>query len=336
MRKILFICGSMNQTTMMHGISAHLGEGYDCYFTPYYTDGFKGILVNAGLLDFTILGGKFRRNTTEYLFRNNLKVDYKGTLNEYDLVVTCTDLIIQKNIKRKKIILIQEGMTDPENLFFYLSKYVKFPRYFASTSTTGLSDAYVSFCTASEGYRDLFVKKGCNPDKIRVTGIPNFDNCISYTKNRFPYKNYVLVCTSDTRETLRYENRKKFINNAVKIAAGRQLIFKLHPNENHEKAEKEIKELSPDALVFAEANTNELIANCSVLITKYSSVVYVGLALGKEVYSDFNIEELKKMVPIQNNGSSAKNIAAVCEYHLNGREEREYGAAELIPLAEQY
>jgi hypothetical protein len=52
-----------------------------------------------------------------------------------------------------------------------------------------------------------------------------------------------------------------------------------------------------------------MIANCDVLITKYSSVVYVGLALGKEVHSYFNLDELKKLLPIQNNGASAGKIA---------------------------
>ncbi len=43
------------------------------------------------------------------------------------------------------------------------------------------------------------------------------------------YHNFVLVATSDMRETYKYENRKKFIKKAYKIADGRQLIFKLHP-----------------------------------------------------------------------------------------------------------
>ena len=164
---------------------------------------------------------------------------------------------------------------------------------------------------ASEGYKDLFIKKGVKPEKISVTGIPNFDNCKQYLDNDFPYKNYVLVATSDTRETYKYENRKKFIKKAVKIADGRQLIFKLHPNELVERATEEINLYAPGALVFSHGKTEEMIANCDALITRFSSVVYVGLALGKEVYSDFDINILKKLKPIQNNGTSAKNIASV-------------------------
>ncbi len=212
-------------------------------------------------------------------------------------------------------------MTDPENFAYYLVKTFKLPRYIASTSTTGLSNAYDIFCVASEGYKELFIKKGVDPEKIIVTGIPNFDNCNDYLNNDFPHKNYVLVCTSDTRETFKYENRKKFIKRAVSIAQGRQLIFKLHPNEKYERAEKEIKKYAPEALVFSSGNTNHMIANCNTLITRFSTVVYVGLALGKEVYSEFNIDELTKLTPLQNGGKSAENIADICKILLESKQD---------------
>lgn len=87
------------------------------------------------------------------------------------------------------------------------------------------------------------------------------------------------------------------------------MIFKLHPNEKVERATREINKYAPGALVFDSGNTNEMIANCDILITKYSTVVYVGLALGKEVFSAFNINMLKRLMPMQNAGNSHKNIA---------------------------
>ena len=54
-----------------------------------------------------------------------------------------------------------------------------------------------------------------------------------------------------------------------------------------------------------------MIANCDVLITKYSSVAYVAMEFGKEVHSYFAKEELKKLMPIQNNGTSAERIARI-------------------------
>jgi hypothetical protein len=310
MRKILFICGSLNQTTMMHKISMQLPD-YDCYFTPYYGHGYIKFLSDRGFLDFSILGGAFKQKTLLYLVENNLKIDYEGKDNDYHLVFTCSDLIIPENILNKKIILIQEGMTDPENLSYYLVKWLKLPRYMASTSVTGLSDAYTLFCVASEGFRDHFIRKGVNKNKIVVTGIPNFDDCIRFTNNNFPYKQFALVATSDARETFKFENRKKFIRKALHLAAGKQIIFKLHPNENYERAAEEINKYAPGSLVYHNHPIEEMIANCDILITKFSTVAFIGLALGKKVYSEFPIDYLKKLTPLQNNGTSASSIADV-------------------------
>ena len=310
--KILYICGSLNQTTQMHQISKELPE-YDAFFTPYYPDGYGYIkfVTKIGLLDFSILGGQAKERTIEYLRENELNLDLNGSSHDYDLVFTCSDLLMQKNIRDKKIILVQEGMTDPENFAFYLVKYLKFPRWIASTSVTGLSNAYDKFCVASAGYRDLFIKKGVDPNKIEVTGIPNFDNCESFLDNDFPHLGYVLVATSDMRETYKYENRKKFIQNAFSIAAGRQMIFKLHPNENFDRAAEEINKFAPGSLIYHQEKIEPMIANCAVLITRFSTVAYVGLALGKVVYSDFDVDNLKELVPIQNSGTSAFHIAQI-------------------------
>lgn len=310
-KKVLFICGTLNQTTMMHQISCYLNE-YHCFFTPYYADNFIDTLADKGYLDFSILGGHLKEKTINYLIDNNLELDYYGNSNDYDLVVTCSDLIFPKNIRNKRTILVQEGMTDPKNVMFYLVKWFKLPRYLASTSTNGMSDLYDYFCVASQGYKELFIKNGINPDKVRITGIPNYDNCMKYYNNDFPYKNFVLCATSDARETFKLENRKKTIINALEIANGRQLIFKLHPNENIARATSEIYKYAPDALVYTSGNIHEMIANCDVLITKFSTVVYTGISLGKEVYSDFDLDELMTLSPIQNEGKSAFNIAGLC------------------------
>ena len=311
-QKILFICGSMNQTTQMHQIADELPE-YEAYFTPYYPDGYGYIelLRKIGLMDFSILGGQAKQRTINYLKANNLNLDLNGGRNDYDLVFTCNDMLIQKNIRDKKVILIQEGMTDPENLGYHLVKKFDLPRWIGGTATTGISGQYDLFCVASEGYKDLFISKGADPKKIEVTGIPNFDNCAQYLWNDFPHKAFVLVATSDMRETYKYENRKKFIKKAVEIANGKQIIFKLHPNENYSRASREIQKYAPGSLIFHLDKIEPMIANCDILLTRYSSVVYIGLALGKQVYSDFRLEELQKLLPIQNGGTSAFNIAQI-------------------------
>ncbi len=64
-QKILYICGSFNQTTQMHKIATELPE-YDSYFTPYYAgDGHEVIKLAArtGILDFSVLGGQAKNKT---------------------------------------------------------------------------------------------------------------------------------------------------------------------------------------------------------------------------------------------------------------------------------
>ena len=207
---------------------------------------------------------------------------------------------------------MQEGIIDAESIMFHLVKRLRFlPRWMADTAMTGLSNAYSAFCVASEGYRDFFVQRGALPEKIAVTGIPNFDNCRQYCTNNFPYNHYVLACTTNLREVFRREDREAFIRRAVEIAGDRQLIFKLHPNENTERATREINTHAPAALVFTTGSAEEMIAQCDVLITRFSSTAFVGVALGKETYSDFDMATLNRLMPLQND-SAALNIANVC------------------------
>jgi hypothetical protein len=311
LKKILFICGSMNQTTQMHQISVNLGE-YAHAFSPFYVNGIDEFFQRLGLTEFTIAGNKLVNRCRKYLQEQSLPMDEKGKNGPYDLVVTCTDVYLQKNIRNSRILLVQEGLTDPESTMSRLViRFPFLPLWFAGNALTGLSDAYRAFCVASEGYRDFFMKRGVNPEKIFVTGIPNFDDCRQYCSNDFPYKHYALACTSSLRETFQGENRKAFIQKAVALAGGRPMIFKLHPSENVRRAALEIHKHAPGAMVYASGSAEEMIANCDVLITQYSSTAFVGIALGKETHSDFDMDELRRLMPLQN-GSAALNIAKVC------------------------
>src|SRR5262245_61525837 len=216
---------------MMHSIGRQL-EGWECAYTPYYADRWLESFRRTGLLERSVLGGELRRRTERYLVEQRLPLDTGGRRGPYDLVVTCSDLIVQKNIERAPIVLVQEGMTDPENALYGLVRRLRLPRWLASTAMTGLSRAYHRFCVASPGYRDLFIARGAPAERIIVTGIPNFDDCASYLKNDFPHRGYVLVATSDARETFKRDDREAFLDNVARIAAGRPLVFKLHPNEN--------------------------------------------------------------------------------------------------------
>jgi hypothetical protein len=310
-RRILFICGSLNQTTQLHQVARELPE-LDHAFTPCYGDGLLEVLRVARCLEFTVLGYKLRRRCTDYLASHSLAIDLHGRSGRYDLVVSCSDLTVQRNIRGKPLVVVQEGILDPPGLLFRLCRKMPLlPRWLAGTAPTGLSGLYDRFCVASEGYRDLFIANGAAADRVVVTGIPNFDDCHRYEDNGFPHRHFVLVCSSDARETLKRDDRRAFLARCRNIAAGRQLIFKLHPNENAARARREIAAACPGALVYADGSTEEMIANCDVLVTQYSSTVFVGLALGKEIHSYFDLDDLKRLMPIQNQ-SAARNIAAVC------------------------
>ncbi len=125
------------------------------------------------------------------------------------------------------------------------------------------------------------------------------------------------MATSSVRETGRPDNRIQFLQNVKQIAGTRPVIFKLHPNENVARAEREIRMVFPDAPIFTDGNTNHMIANCDVLVTQYSTVVYTGIALGKEVYSNFDLSMLRSLTPLQNNGTSAERIAKICKRLVN-------------------
>src|SRR5689334_8033884 len=107
--KILFICGSLNQTTQLHQIAQHLPE-YDHAYTPYYCDGFLEWCRRMGWLEFTVIGEKLRKRCYDYFAAHGLTCDLHGERGDYALVVTCTDLIIQRNIRGKRIVVVQEGI----------------------------------------------------------------------------------------------------------------------------------------------------------------------------------------------------------------------------------
>ncbi len=310
--RVFFICGSLNQTTQMHQIAAALPECV-ASFSPYYGDAFLTKMRSLGLAEPTIGGNKLRQRCLDYLHAHQLDVDVDGRRGGYDLVVTCSDVVVPKNVRRLPLVVVQEGILDPDN---YLAGLVRrfpsaLPRWLAGTAATGLSGLYDCFCVASEGYREQFIENGAPAERVVATGMPNFDDCARFLDNDFPHRGYVLVCTSDARETLKLEDRRGFIRKALEIAGERPLFPKLHPNETLRRPTAEIATYAPRARVFATGPTEQMIANCDALVTQFSSVVFVGLALGKQVHSHHPVETLRRLMPLQNR-SAARNIASEC------------------------
>jgi hypothetical protein len=283
------------------------------FFSSFYSDFVVDLLRRARLIEASIGGNRRRRWCREYLGREGLALDEGGRSGPYDVVVTCTDVVVQSNVRDQPLVVVQEGIFDPDGVVADACRKFRFlPRWFAGTALTGESGSYDRFCAASEGYRERLLERGVPPEAVVVTGMPGFDDCRTYLKNNFPHHGYVLVCTSDTRETLKFDNRRRLIERALELAAGRKLIFKLHPNENERRSRQEIERHAPNALVYQQGSAEEMIANCDVLITQWSSTVFVGMALGKEVYSNFARAELERLMPWQNGGTSAARIADVC------------------------
>ena len=319
-KKILFIIGSPNQTSQMHQISSFLSDDYDCWFSQFYPDyEFEKWPLRAGLLENSIFSGAFKAKADKYLINHGLKNDYAAQKNDYDMTLFCTDLIVPRKLRKGKTVFIQEGMVDELTTW---SKVVKasrvIPRYMAiGTSLNGSSNLCDIYCVASEGYKNFFSKMGTDRDKITVTGIPNFDNVPSFLNNDFPYHDYLLVTTSDIRECFKKDDRIGFLHKCKEIAGSRQVIFKLHPNEIKERAISEIQQVfGPDAKIYTDGNSNHMIANCQELITQFSTLVYVGIILGKKVHSYFDLNELYRLVPKQNGGTSAQKIADICRGYM--------------------
>ena len=320
-KKVLFLIGSPNQTTQMHQIAQLLEDEFEPYFSQLYYDGwqrpFYKFLVWSGGLDRTIVTGKIKAKADKYLSEHGLRNDFEARVfdNRYDLIVCCSDVVVPWPLmKQTKTVFVQEGMTDPLNGGARLVKRLtRYPILAIGTALNGMNNCCDIYCVASEGYQQHFERVGVDANKLIVTGIPNFDNIERVRRNDFPHRGYVLVATSDLRETFTPENRPVFIRECVRIAAGRPLAFKLHPNEELPRATDEIAAHAPaGTLVFTEGNTDHMIANCVELITQYSTVVYVGLALGKPVHSYFDVDDLRRKLPWQNGGTSARRIAAIC------------------------
>jgi hypothetical protein len=130
-------------------------------------------------------------------------------------------------------------------------------------------------------------------------------------RSEFQYSDYVLAATSPAGNLADVFGREKFIRKCVEIAAGRQLIFKLHPVENADRAGRLIHKYAPKSIILNRGNINPMIANADVVITQFSSCTYVALALGKETHTQLDIDELRLLMPIQNLGDSARRIAAL-------------------------
>src|SRR5262249_4317839 len=97
-KRILFICGSLNQTTQMHQVARELLE-HEHAFTPYYCEGALEWCRRAGVLEFTIIGDKLRERRARDLEAGGLPLDPARGGGEYELVGTCSHLLAHRQAR---------------------------------------------------------------------------------------------------------------------------------------------------------------------------------------------------------------------------------------------
>ena len=60
-RRILYVCGTLNQTTQMEQVAAELDD-HEAWFTPYYPPPALRVPQKLGLLEGTIVGKELNRS----------------------------------------------------------------------------------------------------------------------------------------------------------------------------------------------------------------------------------------------------------------------------------
>src|SRR5678816_1838420 len=165
--RVLFVCGSPNQTGQMVQIARALPE-LEAWFTPYYSDWlpYEAILKLDGF-EPAIHGHKRRGICADELNRRGLRIDLGAERNDYDLWVCPNDAIIPVGLSRIPWVLVQEGIMEQPNWRTWVwRKTGLMPRGIATTAVFGLTKQYENFCVASEGYRTQFLAEGISADKL--------------------------------------------------------------------------------------------------------------------------------------------------------------------------
>ncbi|MCK7504656.1 MAG: hypothetical protein MZV70_11600 [Desulfobacterales bacterium] len=127
------------------------------------------------MIEFTISGNKLAGRCRRYLQDHGLPIDYQGKNRPYDLVVTCSDVYLQKNIRDNRIVLVQEGITDPESMMFHLVKRLRFlPRWLGGYCNDGPQRCLPGFLRRKRGISRLFHPKRRAPREDRRYGNTQF------------------------------------------------------------------------------------------------------------------------------------------------------------------
>jgi hypothetical protein len=305
--EVLFICGSKADTACLHQVSQHLDQ-CRIWFTPYYGGGLVTALRGLGLLDRTIAGRQASQGCLEYLRNHHLAIDWNGGRGRYDLIVTCSDVLLPDNIVRRPLLVVQNELWHPDfapglvrrELAHRLRRYV-------AAAATGLSGAYERLCVASFGYRDRFVELGVARDRMVVTGLPGHDDYQAYASSEMVGSGYVLVCGTRATESVNGFTLRRLLQRAVAAAGALPILVQLAPDAPIQPVARWV----PHARIAPKIETDALIAGSSLLISPWVAHAYVAMALGKPVLGQRSLRDLHHFVPVQTR-SAARDIAGVC------------------------
>src|SRR5262249_57552033 len=107
-------------------------------FTPYYADGITGAIARAGLAEMSIGGRKRRGWCLDWLRRHQMPLDVDGREGGYGLAVTCSDVVMPRNIRGIPTVAVQEGILDPERIGYWLCRTFPFlPLWIRGTPMDG-------------------------------------------------------------------------------------------------------------------------------------------------------------------------------------------------------
>jgi len=312
-KNILFIGSTVDQIKVMHTISDHLNPVHNCFFTPFYLDNVVSKLGLSRQLENIVFGKNYREDIFDYIQNNDLKLDECGESNHYDLVVTFSTLIIPKNIRNSRIVLLQDLMNEPRNFMAYFTKWFKFSSYLNKPSSINLFERYDVVCVASPGYRKRFIRNGADPDKIALTGIPEFTTFPDTLPDDVLQRGVVHLVTLPLWGSLEKEYRKDLQMNLNWIADGRPIYFKLLPTDQPIIATRKIKNTLLNVRVFTGSRNHLKNIYERGLISKRTACLFTASVIGDKLHIFADAEVLRHLKPYQNSTASAEKIANVCK-----------------------
>jgi len=150
------------------------------------------------------------------------------------------------------------------------------------------------FAVASQRQEEELLRLGASPEKIEVTGHPqydsylnrNIDRCSVMSSLNLPSQTRIVVLT--TQPTRQVEN-EVLIRATVEAIEGMKdvfLVIKLHPRERmkaYHRVDALIKEIGAQVLLVHHCNVLDLIGAADLMISRFSTTIQSALMIGTPV-----------------------------------------------------